>query len=193
MDIDVILAREMAKGNCKIERGNVLGNVVPSMEWSKWLSYEPDFEKKRIEELETKKELSYEETNELNLYKRNKLFAKLFKLYNANKCEPQDYMSVYNFMGKESIEKLMISKLTKEELTYAKEEIDRLSKLPNNELNAKINEEKQSQVYKNLSMVDSYILHIIADINFVRYFNELNEQLKTQLEQNATMVLRNER
>lgn len=193
MDIDVILAREMAKGNCKIEKGNVLGNVVPSMEWAKWLSYEPDFEKKRIEELETKKELSYEETNELNLYKRNKVFAKLFKLYNANKCEPQDYMSVYNFMAKESIEKLMISKLTKEELTYAKEKIDRLSKLPNNELNAKINEEKQSQVYKNLSMVDSYILHIIADINFVRYFNELNEQLKTQLEQNATMVLRNER
>ena len=46
-----IMAREMAGmgGMTKIVYGNVFGNVSPDIEWIKWLSYEPEFERKRIE------------------------------------------------------------------------------------------------------------------------------------------------
>ena len=55
-----------------------------------------------------------------------------------------------------------MDKLNSEELTYAKEEILRLSAIPQNEVLAKIKEEQKEEVYMNLSMVDSYILHIIS-------------------------------
>lgn len=189
MNLGRIVAKEMAKGNCKIEKGNILGGITPSIEWQKWLSYEPDFEKNRIEYLESKKEseLSHEETNELNFYKRNKLFAKLFKIYDAKKCTPSEYMLVYDFMSNESIEKLMLSKLTSEELEYAKKEINRLSEIPEKELSIKVNEEKNLEIYEKLSMVDSFILHVIANIDFVRNNKKLNEKINYQIEENNVM------
>ena len=63
-DFNKIMTKEMIKMgiNCKIIPRNTIGNVSPIIEWIKWLSYEPEFEKKRIEYLDSKKsELSYEE------------------------------------------------------------------------------------------------------------------------------------
>ena len=90
-DFNRIMTKEMIKMgvNCKIIPGNTIGNVSPIIEWIKWLSYEPEFEKKRIEYLDSKKrsELSYEEIDEAVNYNRNKIFAELFKymlwLYNC--------------------------------------------------------------------------------------------------------------
>ena len=36
-------------------------------------------------------------------------------------------------------------------------------------------------------MVDSYILHIISDINYVRSLSDLNKKIEAQLEQNDAM------
>lgn len=50
-DINRIIAKEIAKTDDvkpKIIPGNVIRNESPNMEWVKWLSYEPEFEKKRI-------------------------------------------------------------------------------------------------------------------------------------------------
>ena len=121
-NLNRIMAREMARmgGMTKIVHGNVIGNVSPDIEWIKWLSYEPEFEKKRIEYFDSKKvsELSYEELEEASSYSRNKIFARLFKIYGTSECSEEDYMKVYDYMCNESIEELMLRKLTSEELRY---------------------------------------------------------------------------
>lgn len=171
---------------------NVIGNVSPDIEWIKWLSYEPEFEKKRIEYFDSKKvsELSYEELEEASRYSRNKIFARLFKIYSTGECSEEDYMKVYDYMCNESIEELMLSRLTSEELRYARQEITRLSEVPKEQLSAKVNEEQRPEKYEQLSMVDSYILHIISDIDYARGISDLNRKIETQLEQNEIMSQR---
>ena len=188
MGFNRIMAREMAKigGKVKIIHGNVVGNVSPNIEWVKWLSYEPEFEKKRIEYFDSKKisKLSLEELEEASKYSRNKVFARLFKIYGTSECSEEDYMKVYNYMCNESIEELMLSKLTSEELRYAKQEITRLSKVSKEQLSAKVREEQTPEKFEQLSMVDSYILHIISDIDYARSMANLNRRIDAQLEQN---------
>ena len=96
-------------------------------------------------------------------------------------------MKVYDYMCNESIEKLMLSKLTSEELRYAKQEITRLSEVSKEQLSAKVNEEQKPERYEQLSMVDSYILHIISDIDYARSISSLNRKIEAQLEQNDIM------
>lgn len=186
-----IMAKEIARMGRKVKiiHGNVIGNVSPDIEWIKWLSYEPEFEKKRIEYFDSKKisELSYEELEEVSSYSRNKIFARLFKIYGTSECSEEDYMKVYDYMCNESIEELMLKKLTSEELRYARQEIIRLSKVPKEQLSAKVNEEQKPEKYEQLSMVDSYILHIISDIDYARSMSDLNKKIEAQLEQNEIM------
>ena len=190
-DFNRIMAKEMIKMgvNCKIIHGNIFGNISPDIEWNKWLSYESEFEKKRIEYLDSKRvsELSYEELEEAIGYRKNKIFAELFKIYGTSECFQEDYMKVYDYMCNESIEKLMLKKLTSEELKYAREEITRLSKVSKEQLSAKVKDEQIREKYEQLSMVDSYILHIIYDINYVRSLSDLNKKIEAQLEQNDAM------
>lgn len=191
MEFGRMMAKEMARmgGEVKIIHGNVFGNVSPDIEWIKWLSYEPEFEKKRIEYFDSKKvsELSYEELEEASKYSRNKIFARLFRIYGTSECSEEDYMRVYDYICNESIEELMLSKLTSEELRYARQEITRLSKVPKEQLSAKVNEEQKPEKYEQLSMVDSYILHIISDIDYARSMSDLNRKIEAQLEQNEIM------
>lgn len=192
MEFGRILAKELAKsgGNVKILHGrNIIGNISPDIEWIKWLSYEPEFEKKRIEYFDSKKvsELSLEELEEASRYSRNKFFARLFKIYGTIECSEEDYMKVYDFMCNESIEELMLSKLTSEELLYAKQEIIRLSKISKEQLSVKVREEQRPEKYKQLSMVDSYILHLISNINYARSVADLNRRIDAQLERNEIM------
>ena len=190
-DFNRIMAKEVIKMgvNCKIIHGNIFGNISPDIEWIKWLSYESEFEKKRIEYLDSKRvsELSYEELEEAIGYRKNKIFAELFKIYGTSECSQEDYMKVYDYMCNESIEKLMLKKLTSEELKYAREEITRLSKVSKEQLSAKVKDEQIREKYEQLSMVDSYILHIISDINYVRSLSDLNKKIEAQLEQNDAM------
>ena len=151
-DFNKIMTKEMIKMgiNCKIIPRNTIGNVSPIIEWIKWLSYEPEFEKKRIEYLDSKKsELSYED-----------------------------------------IEELMLKKLTSEELKYAREEITRLSNVSKEQLSAKVKEEQRREKYEQLSMVDSYILHIISDINYARSMSDLNRVISEQFEESKIMSQR---
>lgn len=86
-------------------------------------------------------------------------------------------MEVYDYMDK----------LSSEELLYAKEEILRLSTISQNEVMEKINEEQKEEAYMNLSMVDSYILYIISDINYRKSLPNLNREIQVQLERNDVM------
>lgn len=191
MSFDREMAKIMAGNGAKIIYGENIGNVDPYIEWIKWLSYIPEYEKKRIEYFDSKKisELTYEELEEASRYSRNKIFARLFKIYGTSECSEEDYMKVYDYMCSESIEKLMLSKLTSEELRYAKQEITKLSKVSKEQIRAKLNEEQKLEKYERLSMVDSYILHIISKINFARSLAELDSNIEAQL--NANDVMRN--
>ena len=193
MDFKKIMAREISKTtDGKVIYGNKIGNIYPSIEWFKWLSYIPEFEKERIEYLDSKKisELSYEELEEASIYIRNKIFTRLFRIYGTSECSEEDRIKVFDFMHKESIEKLMLSKLTSEELQYAKQEITRLCKTSKEQLHAKVTEESKPENYAQLSMVDSYILHIISNINYVKNMEDLRRVIDAQLERNGMMRYR---
>ena len=190
-NISKIMVKELNKSGSQVKfiYGNVFGNIPPIIEWIKWLSYEPEFEKNRIEHLNSKgiNNLSYEEINELNYYMKRKRMAQLFKKYDNMECSKEEYMEVYSYMSNESIINLMSSKLTRDEIQYVKEEITRLIELSNEELNKKIKIESQKNYYLNLSMVDAYILHIIDRIIYVRNMNEFNNRLNWQLDSNVIM------
>ena len=96
-------------------------------------------------------------------------------------------MKVYDYMCSESIEKLMLSKLTSEELRYAKQEITKLSKVSKEQIRTKLNVEQKPEKYEQLSMVDSYILHVISKINFARSLAELDSNIEIQLNANDVM------
>lgn len=59
--LNQILAREMSKskGRVSIVPKYDGGNVSPYLEWKKWLSYVPEFERKRIEYFDSKKYQNY--------------------------------------------------------------------------------------------------------------------------------------
>ena len=192
--INRIIAKALAKsnGNIKIVHGNVVGNIAPDVEWRKWLSYESEFEKNRIKMLETRKnsELSFEEVEELRKYRRNRMFAELFRLYEIRKCSYEEYMMVYDFMCTESIEELMLSKLSLDELSYAKDEIVRLSKVSKEDLEFKVKEAQKIENYDKLSMVDAYILHVISNIKYARNMSDSDKQLRGELERNNAIRCR---
>ena len=190
-NISKIMAKELNKSGSQVKfiYGNVFGNIPPIIEWIKWLSYEPEFEKNRIEHLNSKgsNNLSYEELNELDHYMKRKRMAQLFKKYDNMECSKEEYMEVYSYMSNESIITLMLDKLTIQEIKYANEEITRLRELSNEDLSQKIRTESQKDNYLNLSMVNAYILHIIDRINYVRNMNEFNNRLNWQLDSNVIM------
>ena len=190
-NISKIMAKELNKNGSQVKfiYGNVFGNIPPIIEWIKWLSYEPEFEKNRIEHLNSKgsNNLSYEELNELDHYMKRKRMAQLFKKYDNMECSKEEYMEVYSYMSNESIITLMLDKLTIQEIKYANEEITRLRELSNEDLSQKIRIESQKDNYLNLSMVNAYILHIIDRINYVRNMNEFNNILNWQLDSNVIM------
>ena len=189
--LNQILAREMSKskGRASIVPRYDGGNVSPYLEWKKWLSYVPEFERKRIEYFDSKKisELSYDELEEASRYRKNQIFAELFQVYGTSECSKENYMMVYNYMSNESILELMLSKLTPEELYYAKEEIEKLSNLSKEELNAKVKREQRVEVYNRLSMVDSYILHLLSNVNCARNISSVNKQFVAELERNTAI------
>ena len=186
-----ILAREMSrsKGRVSIVPMYDGGNVSPYLEWKKWLSYVPEFERKRIEYFDSKKisELSYDELEEASRYRKNQIFAELFQVYGTSECSEQNYMMVYNYMSNESILELMLSKLTPEELYHAREELEKLSSLSKEELNAKVKGEQRVEIYNQLSMVDSYILHLLSNVNCARNISSVNKQFVAELERNTAI------
>ena len=190
-NISKIMAKELNKSGSQVKfiYGNVFGNIPPIIEWIKWLSYEPEFEKNRIEHLNSKgsNNLSYEELNELDHYMKRKRMAQLFKKYDNMECSKEEYMEVYSYMSNESIITLMLDKLTIQEIKYAEEEIKKLITGSSEELPKKIKVESQKENYLSLPMVDAYILHIIDRINYVRNMNEFNNILNWQLDSNVIM------
>ena len=180
------MALMMAGTKAKAIYGNTLGTINPYLEWLKWLSYTPEFEKNRMEELKNKpiNMLSVSELDELiNLLSQERI-GKLFSLYGTIQISKDDYMEVYDYMCEKSIDKLMLSKLSKEELKYATKAIKKYEKLPYDKLSAKINRETKENVYESLSMVDSYILHAISIFSIQKSISDMDGKLASRVEEN---------
>lgn len=180
----------LASSGAKIIHGEFMGNVDSYKEWIKWLSYVPEFQKVRIQELNSKpvEELTLEELDEIRSYNSQIRMLELFKRYGTSKISQDEYMEVYDFMVNQSIDELMLSKLSSKELKYAKAQIQHLSQISSEELREKVSEEQKEENYATLSMVDSYILHIVSRVNFARSMTKLNSEIASQLRRNDAMA-----
>lgn len=135
-------------------------------EWIRWISYEPLLLLEKIKELKQKRleDLSICELKFLTIYNKNKFFVKLFKAYEKNNLNGQEHMMLDDYMSREKIEELMINKLSREDLTCAKNELLMLSKRPLKELEDKIRSIRNIKDYDELSTFDSYVLHEMIKI-----------------------------
>lgn len=186
MSINRIMARALAGSNYKLIHGKCVGQINPYIEWIKWLSYESEYEKQLCDSVDGKisLEVSYDELQKISRIKRNRMFLELFRKYGTSECSEEEYMMVYDYMCTESIESLMISRLSSKELRYAKERIIYFSQLPSEELSKKVHEEQKEDVYNKLSMADSYVLHVISNINFTKSIESLSEELAAKIREN---------
>ena len=189
MSLNRIMANMMAGSNAKIISGEIIRDVDPYIEWIKWLSYVLEFQKARIQKLNSKTvaELTLDELDEIRAYKRQIRMLSLFKIYGTSEISKKEYMEVYDFMVNQSIDELMLSKLSSGELRYAKGQIQYFSQIPSEKLRKKVNEEQKADSYEKLSMVDSYVLHIVSRIDFARNMARLNSEIEAQLRENDAM------
>lgn len=106
MNLGRMLAREMAGSGNMTLVGDVTGNVNPYIEWIKWLEYEPEFQKLRIQELASKEieNLSIDELEEIKNYKYFERILGLFKIYGTKEISKDEYMEVYDFMVNNKID-----------------------------------------------------------------------------------------
>lgn len=192
MSINRSMAHLLISSGAKVVPKFCAGQIDPYIEWVKWLSYESSYEKQIMDlvSIKTVLEISNEELDEISRIKRNKMFAELFKKYGTDECSKEESIMVYNYMCTESIESLMMSKLSSNELSEAKEKIIYFSKLSSEELHKKVHEEQKEDIYEKLSMVDAYVLHIISNISFARSMERLNNEINAQIKSNNAMYQR---
>lgn len=192
MSIESIMAKQMSKSNgqARIVSGNIKRNIDPLMEWMKWLTYEPEHytKKKLVLYSKTVRELLPKEIEELTIYKLRDKMKILFEKYIKKSCTEQEYMEVYNYMINNSINELMLDKLSAEELSYAKKEIERLSNLSKEDLCQRVTEQQHSDIYDELSMVDAYILHNLLDIYYYRCHDSFESEVQSQVGTNIARV-----
>ena len=194
MDWNTQMVRELLEvgKEFKMICGDVFGNVDPYIEWIKWLSYEPEFILEKVEEISNKKvaEITESERKLINKFKEDQEMARLFKIYGTNEINKAEYMKVYKYMNEKSIENLILRKLTKEELEYAKDQIKYYEGIPKEVLSQKVLFEQKEENYEKLSMVDSYILHMISKTKSVRDDMEFDRKLSATLEENYVMSVK---
>lgn len=90
--------------------------------------------------------------------------------------EFEDNIKAYKFMKNNSIYDLILSKLNKKEIEEANTKIKKYSDLDEENLNEKINSLSDKD-FNNLSMVDSYVLHALSDVEFERNSEEAENRL----------------
>ena len=190
MGLEDIMMNEICDDDCKIVLADVFGIINPYKEWIKWLSYYSEDTKNRLNEIINKpnESLSFEEMREYEKFREQLKALVLLNRYLDDNLTNTQYKFLLNFMCNESIEDYMKSKLSKEELGSAKEKINKYSNVPKAILNDKIMNEKNEEVYDNLSMEDAYVLHMISKINHQRNLEELDEDIRNQNERNNRII-----
>jgi len=155
------------------ENNSMLMNINPIDEWIKWLEYDPEPQKERINNLEQKghANLSIDEFQYLFEYYQEKIILNLFKKYKENDVREEDCAHIYKYMQK-NILNVCNKKLSIEEKEEALNKISKYEAMETNELKNIIHNKFYKKEYNSLSMVDSYVLHVICNTANTRQFEE---------------------
>ena len=190
MGLEDIMMNDKCDDDLKIVLSDVFGVINPYKEWIKWLSYYSEDTKNRLNEIINKpnESLSFDEMREYERFREQLKALVLLNRYLDDNLTNSQYKFLLDFMCNESIEEYMKSKLSKEELESAKEKINKYSNVPKAILNDKIMNEKNEEVYDNLSMEDAYVLHMISKINHQRNLEELDDDIRIQNEKNNRII-----
>ena len=190
MGLEDIMMNDICDDDLKIVLSDVFGVINPYKEWIKWLSYYSEDTKNRLNEIINKpnESLSFDEMREYEKFREQLKALVLLNRYLDDNLTNSQYKFLLDFMCNESIEEYMKSKLSKEELESAKEKINKYSNVPKVILNDKVMNEKNEEVYDNLSMEDAYVLHMISKINHQRNLEELDDDIRIQNEKNNRII-----
>ena len=190
MGLEDIMMNDICDDDLKIVLSDVFGVINPYKEWIKWLSYYSEDTKNRLNEIINKpnESLSFDEMREYEKFREQLKALVLLNRYLDDNLTNSQYKFLLDFICNESIEEYMKSKLSKEELESAKEKINKYSNVPKVILNDKIMNEKNEEVYDNLSMEDAYVLHMISKINHQRNLEELDDDIRIQNEKNNKII-----
>lgn len=182
-----ILVQEMSKSS-----GSVKIVSKDYKEWIAWLNYESEFEKQRKNYLMSRKfeELNKSEQIELSHYIKYQTYANLFNKYETNTCTQEEYIKVCNFMKIESLEDLITSKLTVEELVYVKSEINRIENLSSADFESEYRKLRDSYFNEQLTMAERYVYYLSSRIAAYRSHISAENEISAQLKENEDMRYR---
>ena len=165
MELSIDIIQMLKKSGTRVTPFYPRSSVDICEEWIKWLSYVPDFEIDGID-----KQLK---------------MSKLFEKYGTHNITESEYLEVYTYMKNNSVEDLMESKLTKEELEEARKYIKKYSSLSKEDLLYIISVGKTN--YKIINMVEAYILHEISTFSYRKNVEDLDNEIKNDIKNNAYM------
>ena len=183
------IIKEILRNVDKNEKASIKYKPELAMEFLKWVSYNPENDHEKLELLLSKKanELSIDEIETLRKYKKNQELVETLKRYCSDKCLNKDIMPIYNFMNKESLEKIMQTKLTKKEIEEANKLILKYNKMTNNELKNYVSFYHKPENYQKLSMIEAYVFHEMKKQLTIRSNAKLENMINSQIEDNIVM------
>ena len=94
-------------------------------------------------------------------------------------------MIVYNYLCNYSLKQLISKKIDKYDLIIIKQKLSKLNNKSESEVYEYIS--KQQKKYDNLSIVDSYILHIILKEYYQNDINRMISKIKSKVNNNDSM------
>lgn len=197
---DVINHNIMKNGNVKVIpcKGLIISNFDVVREWIKWLSYEPLFEKEKMDKYSNTSiyDLGEEDLRFINSYNSRKKILPIIKKYSENTFTLEEGKKAYDFLTENSLSKLMLDKLTKEELIDARCKASVYSKM-DYEIECCMLD-KLVEKYDELSMPDSLTFRVIYEDVERKSLSRLNNNINVdgkEIDNNVrrTQVLANKK
>lgn len=128
-------------------------------EWLKWLKYYPSFEVVRMNKIcknARSSNLTDSDLNYVKKYTARKHILKLLKKYKSGKCTKKDIWTVHQYFKTNSLDNLIIEKLSLSELKEARAKIDRYKDMPDDEKKEELSD--YIEKFDEISMVDACAL-----------------------------------
>lgn len=163
------------------------------VEWYKWLRYESEIEKERVALIHSKNvnEITHEDIKFLKRKKTSSQTQKVLKQYLLDGTFTEKTWDIVEMCKTDSslLEKVMIDKLTKEELSEAKKKLSKYKQIKELDILGKIVNNLENS-YDDLSYVDAFVFHYLAD-----YYYYINYRVGMQAANEAyyRRALRNDK
>ena len=148
-------------------------------ELMKWLRYVPDFKKEEMKRINSKRidELSCEELEVVLDGKKQERMFNLLSRVNSSDITEEEYKEVIDYIDSEPIEDLMKTKLSEKEQQETMDKIKHFYYVSNEEIINKIEEERKKGNYEKLSMIDSYVFHVMLEVYCVIEMKKLEDKI----------------